>query len=166
MNQRNTAVVLGILCLAFSAAGTASAASCFTDLSALTANYYSAFPTGVNGSGMVTLEGFSAALPSAYYHCYLYSGGTAPTLNDITSTFGTIVRVISLNGSGQMAASDGYCNPGASALYSGGTVTSANSIYLSDLGKRGAAAGCFRKRPTSRHLDGGNHFAAGEPAQT
>ncbi len=124
MSLRNTVVVLGILSLAFSAAGPASAASYFTDLSALTgagSSYYSAYPTGVNSSGAVSMQGFSSAYTGAYYHSYLYTGGTAPTMNDITSTFGGVAtRVLSMNASGQMSASLGAQNPGVSAFYTGG----------------------------------------------
>jgi probable HAF family extracellular repeat protein len=66
--------------------------------------------------------GCSAAQPSAYYHAYLYTGGTAPAMNDITSDFvgSTVVRTLSMNASGQMAGSLGYDSSGVADIYSGG----------------------------------------------
>ena len=123
LNPRNTVALFGVLSLAVAGAGPASAASYFTDLSALTgSSYYSAVPTGVNSSGAVSMLGFSSAYPSAYLHTYLYTGGAAPTMNDITSNFvgSTAVRTCSMNAGGQMAGSLGYDNSGVADVYSGG----------------------------------------------
>ena len=123
MSLRNTVALFGVLSLAVADAGPASAASYFTDLSALTGgSYYSAYPTDVNSSGAVSMMGFSSAYPSAYLHTYLYTGGTAPTMNDITSNFvgNVAVRTLCMNASGQMAASLGVQNSSVADIYSGG----------------------------------------------
>ena len=82
-------------------------------------SYYHAYPCSVNSSGAVSLEGFTATL-SSYYHSYLYTGGTAGTMNDITSTFTgtTVTTANAMNESGQMAAMGITSYPGY--LYSGG----------------------------------------------
>ena len=100
-------------------------ATTFVHLSALTGNYYKAYPEGVNSSGVASLEGYSASHTTNYYDTYLYAGGV---MNLITSQFGTTTTVNSMNGAGQMAVyalAGTYTNYGV--LYSGGvsgTVTS------------------------------------------
>ena len=98
MNLRDTTLAFAALSFVALVAGVASAASYFTDLSALTgtgSSYYAAYPTGVNNNGAVAMQGFSSAYTGAYYHSYLYTGGTAPTMNDITSTFGGVATRVS-----------------------------------------------------------------------
>jgi hypothetical protein len=120
---RNFSSVLVLLALASIGAGYASGNTLsFVDLSALSPlNYYQAYACGINTSGVVTLQGQSSAVHGSgqYYHTFLYTGGTAATLSDITSHFTTYTYSDAMNGSGQMAAA-GFGS--ASALfYSGGT---------------------------------------------
>ncbi len=122
--RRHSMTVLAALAVVLCGAGYALATT-FVNLSALTGNYYKAYPEGVNSSGVVSLEGYSASHTTNYYDTYLYAGGV---MNLITSQFGTTTTVNSMNGAGQMAvyALEGsYTNYGV--LYCGGvsgTVTS------------------------------------------
>ena len=80
------------LCLASLSLASVAVASAgyFTDISAMAPlSYYNAIPDGVNNSGVVTMQGYSSAYHAnnQYYHAYLYTGGTAATLSDITSNF-------------------------------------------------------------------------------
>ena len=88
------------------------------DLSAM-ASYYQAYPCSVNSSGAVSLEGYSSSLNN-YYQTYLYTGGTAGTMNNITSAFTgtTVTTANAMNESGQIAAMGITSYPGY--LYSGG----------------------------------------------
>ena len=115
-------------CLASLVLATVAVASAgyFVDLSAMSPlNYYNAIPEGINASGMVTVQGYSSAYHSTnmYYHIYLYSGGTAGTLTDLTANFtGAVVTTgNALNGSGQMAAEGLGNGTDYGYLYSGGT---------------------------------------------
>ena len=118
---RNFSIVLTVLLLTVLAAGYASATSVFLDLSAMTSNYYQAFPCSVNSSGAVSLQGYISG-SSTYYHTYLYTGGTSGTMNVITSNViggsGT-TAACPMNGSGQIAAEGNGTNYGY--LYAGGT---------------------------------------------
>ena len=89
--------------------------SLFYDLSGL-AGDTAAYPAGVNGAGQVSLVGYFGT--SNYYHQYLYTGGTAGTMDNINSSF-TTGKTFSnaINGSGQMAV-NGVVK---AWLYSGGT---------------------------------------------
>ena len=95
------------------AVGSASANS-FIDLSALD-SYTTGNPCGVNSSGEVTGL-FPVASPS---HVYLYSGGTAGTMTDLTSKFISSGGLISsaIDGNGQMAVNQSI----KGWSYSGGT---------------------------------------------
>lgn len=91
---------LCILSLLLAGTGVASANSLsFVDLSAM-ASYGTANPCGVNSSGAVT--GMYLASPS---HIFLYTGGTAGTMNDLTSKFISSGGLISsaINQNGQIA---------------------------------------------------------------
>ena len=96
----------------------------FTDIGAMAPlNNYNAIPDGINASGAVSMQGYSSAYHAnnQYYHVYLYTGGTAPIVSDITSAFTnvTIATANALNGSGQMAVEG--IGGGYGYLYSGGT---------------------------------------------
>ena len=102
-----------------------ASAGYFTDLGAMAPlNNYNAIPDGINSGGAVSMQGYSSAYHAnnQYYHVYLYTGGTAPTLSDITSAFTNITSGNAMNGSGQMAVEG--VGSGYGYLYSGGTVTS------------------------------------------
>ena len=89
---RYFATALCLAFLTFSFAGIGRAAY-FTDISAMAPlNYYNAIPDGVNSSGAVSMQGYSSTYHStnSYYHTYVYSGGTAAGLSDITSDFAAI----------------------------------------------------------------------------
>ena len=117
---RRFSAVPCVLSFVFVAAGVAPASS-FLDLMPMTGSYYQAYPTGVNSSGAVSMQGYTAAY-SSYYHVYLYTGGTAGTMNDISSKFvgSAADRTSAMNASGQIVGSLGYNNSGVADLYSGG----------------------------------------------
>ncbi len=118
---RRLGMLLCVFSLAVAAAGVASATSLFVDLSGL-AGYTAAYPTGVNGAGQVSLAGSTG---SNYYNTYLYTGGTAGTMDNINSKFTTGNTFSnSINASGQMAV-----NGATKAwLYSGGTAGTVTQI--------------------------------------
>ena len=125
---RRSMMVLAVLSLVLGGARYASATT-FVDLSALTGSYYKAYPEGINSSGAVSLEGYSASHTTNYYDAYLYAGGA---MNVITSQFGTTTSVNSMNGAGQMAVyalAGTYNNYGV--LYSGGTSGTVTSYKYS-----------------------------------
>ena len=110
----------GIVSLVLVAAGVASAQSLFYDLSGL-AGDTAAYPCGVDGAGQVSLMGYFST--SGYYHQYLYTGGTAGTMNDINSSFTTGNTFSNaINGSGQMAV-NGVVKAWLYGGGTGGTVT-------------------------------------------
>jgi hypothetical protein len=114
-------MLLFVFSLAVATAGVASATTVFVDLSGL-AGYTAAYPTGVNSAGQVPLAGYTG---SGYYNTYLYTGGTAGTVNSINSLFTTGNTFSSaINGSGKMAV-----NAVTKAwLYSGGTAGTVTQI--------------------------------------
>ena len=118
----------GLLC---GCAAVASATS-FVDLSALTtggSGYFNAYPTGITSSGAVSLQGLYNG-GSAYYHTWLYSGGTAGSMTDISTKLysGGSGRITTMNASGQM--SEMVSSAHGSYWYSGGTNGTAHAIPL------------------------------------
>ena len=82
---RRMGMLLCVFSLVVAAAGVASATTVFVDLSGL-ASYTAAYPTGVDSAGQVPLAGYTG---SGYYNTYLYTGGTAGTVDNINSKFTT-----------------------------------------------------------------------------
>jgi probable HAF family extracellular repeat protein len=76
MLRRSTWSWLAVALVIGSAGAASATPSYFTDLSALTDNYRNAFPTGISSDRAVSMQGFSAAIPTGYFHTYLYTGGT------------------------------------------------------------------------------------------
>ena len=114
--------VFGVASLVLAFAGIASAGY-FADLSAMAPlDYYNAIPDAINNSGAVSMQGYSSTYHSTgmYYHTYLYTGGTAGTVNDISSLFtgNLFLTADAMNASGQMAAEG---EGGYGYLYGGGT---------------------------------------------
>ena len=81
-------------------------------------NYYLATPMGVTDSGEVVLQ---ANVPPnvQYYHTYVYTGGSAGTLGEITSLFSSSTKAISVNQAGEMVISANGTGVGG-WFYSGG----------------------------------------------
>ena len=121
-------VLFSVACLV-SCVGVESAGY-FTDISAVDANSTAAIPTGVNSSGAVSLMAYTSA-NKAYNYAYLYTGGTAATLNNLSALFpmsggSDMSFADSLNELGEMAVNSlnrGYLYSGGTA----GTVTQVNS---------------------------------------
>jgi hypothetical protein len=118
---RHCLLLLCVLSLAFFSVGPAFGVA-FVNLSAMAPlSYYNAIPEGINTNGVVTMQGYSTAYHANnnYYHTYLYTGGTAGTLSDITSKFTTMTTANAMNANGQMSV-EGLVTP-SGYLYSGGT---------------------------------------------
>ncbi len=128
---RHLMMVSAVLSLAALGAGYAWGTG-LIDLSAMAPlNYYNAIPDGINPSGVVTMQGYSSTFHSAgaYYHTYLYTGGTAGTLADITSKFTSITTACPMNASGQMAVLG--LGGGVGYSYTGGTSGSVTTYKYS-----------------------------------
>ena len=168
---RYLTIVLAAASLAAIGPGYASASSyTFADISAMAPlSYYNAIPEGINTSGVVTMQGYSATYHStnAFYHVYLYTGGTAGTLTDLTSGFTSITTADALNGNGQMTV--GGVGGGNGYFYSGGTVTTfkyATSSTLSlSINQNGDVGGYCSSSPMNPFVyTGGTAYTFNLPA--
>ena len=147
---------LCILSLLLAGTGVASANSLsFVDLSAM-ASYGTANPCGVNSSGAVT--GMYLASPS---HIFLYTGGTAGTMNDLTSKFISSGGLISsaINQNGQIAVNRQI----SGWLYGGGlsgTVTAlpGTNTGAMDINSNGDISGATGTTPAPIVYSGGTLY--------
>ena len=116
MTYRSVATAVAVALLVLSAAAVPAAANpYFADLSPLvgtnsTGGYYTAYPTGINDSGAVLLQGENSAYSTANYTTYLYTGGsliniTAQELGNPASR--VICRNTAMNSNGQIAIGTG-----------------------------------------------------------
>ncbi len=176
MISRHILTALCLACLTFSFVGVARA-DYFTNISAMAPlDYYNAIPDGVSSSGAVSMQGYSSTYHSTnqYYHVYVYSGGTAARLTDITSAFTGITTADPMNQSGQMAVEG--IGSGHAYLYSGGssgTVTAYqngtyNTVSLA-VNNAGAEGGYFVTSAATAPwfpyvYSGGSVYALNRPA--
>jgi probable HAF family extracellular repeat protein len=102
------------------AVGVAQATS-FVDLSALNGNLQ-AYPSGINNSGQVLLQGGGGSYPSSDVTTFLYTGGSLYNIDSklLAASGASIDRNTAMNASGQIAAGTGASSQ-SHILYSGGT---------------------------------------------
>ena len=119
--------------------------------------YNQAFPTGINSSGVVTMQGTNSAigltLPT---NTYIYTGGTNGTVANISSlfsTYATHTAAAPMNASGQIAIDPNGTDYGI--LYSGGTngtVTAyrdgSNTTFSLAINNNGDEAGFYHNSST------------------
>ena len=173
MMLRKFVMALCVAVVTFSLIEIASAGY-FVNLSAL-AGYYQTCPCAVSSGGAVSLQGASSA-SGGLFHTYLYTGGTAATMNNITSTFNPDTAATSMNASGQMAIM-GLFAPVSGDLYSGGlggTVTTyqigASNTFSMGINSHGDEGGYYINTSNSvapwyPYVDiGGTTYALNQPA--